>query len=32
MSQLKLGQPRMTPQEFSTKWADAQLKEKAGSQ
>jgi hypothetical protein len=32
MSQLKLGHPRMTPQEFSTKLADPQLKERAGSQ
>jgi hypothetical protein len=32
MSQLKLGRPRMTPQEFSAKWADARLKERAGSQ
>jgi hypothetical protein len=32
MSQLKLGRPRMTPQEFSAKWPDAQLKERAGSQ
>lgn len=32
MSRLTLGRPRMTPQEFSAKWADARLKERAGSQ
>ncbi len=29
---LRLGEPRMTPQEFSKKWADARLKERAGAQ
>jgi hypothetical protein len=32
MSRLSLGRSRMTPQEFSAKWANAQLKERAGSQ
>lgn len=31
MSQLALGQPRMTPQVFSAKWADNELKESAVS-
>ncbi len=29
---ISLGTPRMTPQAFSAKWADARLKERAGSQ
>ncbi|MDP9437233.1 MAG: hypothetical protein M3P49_00555 [Actinomycetota bacterium] len=29
---LRLGEPRMTPQEFSKRWADARLKERAGAQ
>lgn len=29
---IKLGNPRMSPQEFSTKWASSELKERAGAQ
>lgn len=29
---MRTGHPRMTPQEFSAKWASARLKERAGSQ
>ncbi|MDP9485046.1 MAG: hypothetical protein M3Q49_04500 [Actinomycetota bacterium] len=28
---LRLGEPRMTPQQFSSKWADNELKESAAS-
>ena len=29
---IALGQPRMSPQEFSSKWASSELKERAGAQ
>ena len=32
MSTVKLGQPRMTPQQFTTKWSYVELKERAGAQ
>ncbi len=29
---IELGNPRMTPQKFSSKWASSELKERAGAQ